>query len=55
MEMKIKTTPKRLLLFLIFPTLLKTNKVKIFKPKTLLKLAIKTLKKMRIFALEIVS
>ena len=53
--MKIKITPKRLLLFLIIPTPLKTNKDKIFKPKTLLKLAVKTLKKMRIFALEKLS
>ena len=52
--MKIKTTPKKLLLSLIFPTPLKTNKDKIFKPKILLKLDVKTLKKIRIFALEIV-
>jgi len=39
---------------LIFPTPLKTNKDRIFKYKILLKLAVKTLKKMRIFALEII-
>ena len=53
--MKIKTTPKRLFLFLIFSTPLKTYKDKIFNSKTLLKLAIKTLKKMKIFALKILS
>ena len=51
--MKIKNQSQRLLLFLIFPTLLKINKDQIFKPKTLLKASYKTLVKVRNFALEI--
>ena len=49
--MKIKDQSQRLLLFLIFPILLKINKDQIFKPKTLLKTCRKTLVKIKNFAL----
>ena len=49
--MKIKTNISNILFFFDFFNPLKTNKDQIFKPKTLLKLVVKTLKKMEIFAL----
>ena len=51
--MKIKNNPKDFSFFLNFPTLFKTIKDQMFKPKTLLKTCIKTLEKMKIFALKI--
>ena len=48
-----KPTPKDSI-FLWFFEHFKTNKEWSFKPRTLLKLVTKTLKKMKIFALEIV-
>ena len=50
--MKIKTNIPNILFFFDFSNSLKTNKDEIFKPKTLLQLAVKTLKKMGIFALK---
>ena len=53
--MKIKNQFPKTLFFFDFFNPLKTNKDQIFKPKTLLKLVAKTLKKIGIFALEIVD
>ena len=52
--MKSKNQSQRLLLFLIFSTLYNKIKMKSFGLKTLLKTCIKTLEKMKFFALKIV-
>ena len=51
--MKIKTNIPNTLFFFDFPTLEKQIKINSFSSKTLLKLVAKKLKKMGIFALEI--
>ena len=51
--MKNKNKSQRLLFFFDSSNSLKKMKIDLLNPKTLLKLAVKTLKKMEIFALEI--
>jgi len=52
--MKNKNKSQRLLFFFDFSNSIKHIKIDLINPKTLLKLVAKTLKKMKIFALEIV-
>ena len=54
-EMKIKNQFPKILFFFDFFNPLKQIKINLLNPKTLSKLVVKTLKKMRIFALEIVD
>ena len=53
-EIKIKNQFSNTLFFFEFSNTLKQIKIDLLNPKTLLKLVAKTLKKMKIFALEIV-
>ena len=52
--MKIKNQFPKILFFFNFSNPLKQIKIDLLNLKTLLKLVVKTLKKMRIFALEII-
>ena len=53
--MKNKNKSQRLLFFFDFSNSLKQMKIDFLNPKTLLKLDVKTLKKMEIFALKILD